>query len=98
MPSIIAAEPSPAPSVGDSAVYGVYPENYKSVVLNWLADKLGDFASANIEWGDAPKPAELPGKDGQKLTGYLVEFGDSRQLFEQPKHKYTQEYIRGEFS
>jgi len=31
-------------------------------------------------------------------TGYLVEFGDSRQLFEQPKHKYTQEYIRGEFS
>jgi phosphate transport system ATP-binding protein len=31
-------------------------------------------------------------------TGYLVEFGDSRQVFQEPKHKYTQEYIRGEFS
>ncbi len=31
-------------------------------------------------------------------TGYLVEFGDSKQLFENPKEKHTQEYIRGEFS
>lgn len=31
-------------------------------------------------------------------TGYLVEFGDSKQVFENPKEKYTQEYIRGEFS
>jgi phosphate transport system ATP-binding protein len=31
-------------------------------------------------------------------TGYLVEFGDSTQLFDNPKEKYTQEYIRGEFS
>jgi phosphate transport system ATP-binding protein len=31
-------------------------------------------------------------------TGYLVEFGDSRQIFQSPKHQYTQEYIRGEFS
>jgi phosphate transport system ATP-binding protein len=31
-------------------------------------------------------------------TGYLVEFGDSRQLFESPVHLYTQQYIRGEFS
>ena len=31
-------------------------------------------------------------------TGYLVEFGDSRQLFESPKEKHTQDYIRGEFS
>jgi phosphate transport system ATP-binding protein len=31
-------------------------------------------------------------------TGYLVEFGDSKQLFDNPKEKYTQEYIRGEFS
>jgi phosphate transport system ATP-binding protein len=30
-------------------------------------------------------------------TGYLVEFGDSRQLFENPREKYTQEYSRGEF-
>jgi phosphate transport system ATP-binding protein len=31
-------------------------------------------------------------------TGYLVEFGDSRQIFEAPVHAYTQAYIRGEFS
>ncbi len=31
-------------------------------------------------------------------TGYLVEFGDTQQIFEDPKEKHTQEYIRGEFS
>jgi phosphate transport system ATP-binding protein len=31
-------------------------------------------------------------------TGYLVEFGDSRQIFEDPQQDYTKEYIRGEFS
>jgi phosphate transport system ATP-binding protein len=31
-------------------------------------------------------------------TGYLVEFGESRQIFEDPKHKHTKDYIRGEFS
>jgi phosphate transport system ATP-binding protein len=31
-------------------------------------------------------------------TGYLVEFGDTRQVFEDPREKHTQEYIRGEFS
>jgi phosphate transport system ATP-binding protein len=31
-------------------------------------------------------------------TGYLVEFGDSRQMFESPAHPFTQQYIRGEFS
>ena len=31
-------------------------------------------------------------------TGYLVEFGDSHQVFQDPKHKHTQDYIRGEFS
>lgn len=31
-------------------------------------------------------------------TGYLVEFGDSRQIFEDPQHAHTQQYIRGEFS
>ena len=31
-------------------------------------------------------------------TGYLVEFGDSKQIFENPKEKHTQEYIRGEFT
>jgi phosphate transport system ATP-binding protein len=31
-------------------------------------------------------------------TGYLVEFGNSRQLFAEPNHPKTQQYIRGEFS
>jgi phosphate transport system ATP-binding protein len=31
-------------------------------------------------------------------TGYLVEFGDTQQIFENPREKHTQEYIRGEFS
>jgi phosphate transport system ATP-binding protein len=31
-------------------------------------------------------------------TGYLVEFKDTKELFENPAEKYTQEYIRGEFS
>jgi len=31
-------------------------------------------------------------------TGYLVEFGDSRQIFEDPNHAHTKAYIRGEFS
>jgi phosphate transport system ATP-binding protein len=31
-------------------------------------------------------------------TGYLVEFGETRQIFEDPHEQLTQEYIRGEFS
>jgi phosphate transport system ATP-binding protein len=31
-------------------------------------------------------------------TGYLVEFGDSKQVFEAPREKHTQEYISGAFS
>ena len=31
-------------------------------------------------------------------TGYLVEIGDTKQIFENPREKHTQEYIRGEFS
>jgi phosphate transport system ATP-binding protein len=31
-------------------------------------------------------------------TGYLVEFGESRQIFEAPRQEHTQAYIRGEFS
>src|SRR5215468_10670281 len=31
-------------------------------------------------------------------TGYLVEYGDSHQIFNDPREKYTQDYIRGEFS
>ena len=31
-------------------------------------------------------------------TGYLVEFGDTKQIFGDPAEKRTQEYIRGKFS
>ena len=31
-------------------------------------------------------------------TGYLVEVGPTPQIFENPREKHTQEYIRGEFS
>lgn len=31
-------------------------------------------------------------------TGYLVEMGDTRQIFEDPKEELTKKYIRGEFS
>jgi phosphate transport system ATP-binding protein len=31
-------------------------------------------------------------------TGYLVEYGDTKELFEHPAQEYTRQYIRGEFS
>jgi phosphate transport system ATP-binding protein len=31
-------------------------------------------------------------------TGYLVEFGKTAQVFEDPRESHTQQYIRGEFS
>jgi phosphate transport system ATP-binding protein len=31
-------------------------------------------------------------------TGYLVEFGPSKHIFDDPAHSHTQQYIRGEFS
>jgi phosphate transport system ATP-binding protein len=31
-------------------------------------------------------------------TGYLVEFGDTAQMFDDPQQRHTQEYVRGEFS
>jgi phosphate transport system ATP-binding protein len=34
---------------------------------------------------------------GGSRTGYLVEYGETRQIFEDPKETATQEYVRGEF-
>jgi phosphate transport system ATP-binding protein len=31
-------------------------------------------------------------------TGYLVEYADTKELFENPQEEYTKQYIRGEFS
>jgi phosphate transport system ATP-binding protein len=35
---------------------------------------------------------------GGGRTGYLVEFGDSKEMFANPKEQHTKQYIRGEFS
>jgi phosphate transport system ATP-binding protein len=35
---------------------------------------------------------------GSGRTGYLVEFGDTQEMFAAPKERHTQEYLRGEFS
>lgn len=35
---------------------------------------------------------------GGGRTGYLVEYGPTEGIFENPKEKHTQDYIRGEFS
>ena len=31
-------------------------------------------------------------------TGYLVEYRETKEMFEDPKEEYTKQYIRGEFS
>ena len=31
-------------------------------------------------------------------TGFLIEYGDTRELFQNPREKQTQEYIAGAFS
>jgi phosphate transport system ATP-binding protein len=35
---------------------------------------------------------------GKGRTGYLVEYGDTQAMFDSPKERPTQEYLRGEFS
>jgi phosphate transport system ATP-binding protein len=35
---------------------------------------------------------------GGGRTGYLVEYADTQQIFEDPQEEYTKQYIRGEFS
>ena len=35
---------------------------------------------------------------GGRRTGYLVEFGDTDQIFENPREELTREYMRGKFS
>ena len=35
---------------------------------------------------------------GGGRTGYLVEYGSTKAMFDSPKEDYTKQYIRGEFS
>ena len=53
--------------------YGVYPSNYKEIVMKWLDTQLIDAGSARIEWGGDPTPANL-GTNDKPLYGYLVNF------------------------
>ncbi len=68
--------------VADPSVYGQYPKAYQEIVTKWLETRLVDAPSAVVEWVSGPKPAELPGANGTRLTGYLVEFRvNSRNRF-----------------
>jgi hypothetical protein len=71
---LIQAQTTEVEMIGDPAVYGDYPKNYQEIITKWLETKLVDPASARIEWTSAPKPADLPGPQGKRLYGYLVEF------------------------
>jgi hypothetical protein len=73
-PTLLRAEPTEIEISADPAVYGEYPKNYKEIITKWLETKLADPQSAQIEWTSAPKPADLPGSNGKRLYGYLVEF------------------------
>ena len=65
----------------DVARYGPYPTDYKEIVTKWLATRLLDPASAQIEWEGDPKPADL-GSQGQHLYGYVIKFKvNSRNRF-----------------
>lgn len=70
----IPAQTAEVEIVGDPAIYGEYPKAYQEIITKWLETKLVDPKSAAIEWTSAPKPAELPGPNGKRLHGYLVEF------------------------
>jgi hypothetical protein len=73
-PTLLRAQATEIEIVADPTVYGEYPKNYQDIVLKWLETKLADPKSANIEWTSPPKPADLPGPNGKRLFGYLVEF------------------------
>ena len=72
-------------------IYGQYPIAYKEIITRWLGTKLLDPASAQIEWLNEPKAADLVRK-GQHNYGYLVELKvNSRNRFGAytGKQKYT---------
>ena len=67
-------EPFAQTPTSTSSIYGAYPANYQEIVTDWLNTHLEDPKSVLIKWLGDPKPAELPGTNGQKIAGYLVEF------------------------
>jgi hypothetical protein len=73
-PTLLGAETTEIEVVADPRIYGEYPKAYREIITKWLETKLADPASAQIEWTSGPKPADLPGPNGKRLYGYLVEF------------------------
>jgi len=73
-PMFVRAEATEIEIVADPHVYGEYPKAYQEIITKWLETKLADPKSAQIEWISAPKAADLPGPNGKRLYGYLVEF------------------------
>lgn len=73
-PTLIRAETTEIEIVADPAIYGEYPKAYQEIITRWLDTKLADPQSARIEWTGTPKAADLPGPNGKRLYGYLVEF------------------------
>ena len=73
-PALVGAETTEIELTANPAIYGEYPKNYQEIITKWLETMLADPASAQIEWTSVPKPGELPGPNGKRLTGYLVEF------------------------
>lgn len=73
-PALLRAETTEIEIAADPTVYGEYPKDYKEIIMKWLETKLADPKSARIEWTSPPKPADLPGQNGKRLYGYLVEF------------------------
>jgi hypothetical protein len=75
-PTAPESKPSSSPTPAGSA-YGAYPTDYKQVVIAWM--KTNALDASQIEWQSDPRPAELPGSNGQRLQGYLV-------IFNTPEH------------
>jgi hypothetical protein len=81
-PGLLLAEGTEIEIVADPRVYGDYPKNYQEIITNWLETTLVDPKSAQVEWVNPPKAADLPGPKGKRLYGYLVEFKvNSRNRF-----------------
>jgi hypothetical protein len=73
-PTLLRAETTEVEITADPKIYGEYPKAYQEIITKWLKTKLADPESARIEWTSAPKAADLPGPNGTRLFGYLVEF------------------------
>jgi hypothetical protein len=73
-PLFLRAETTEIEVVADPRIYGENPKDYREIITKWLETKLADPESAQIEWTSGPRPADLPGANGKRLYGYLVEF------------------------